>query len=240
RIVPNSNFHTITSSAPGELIVIDPVGPLPCTTKGNRFILTVVDHFSKLAFAKPVQHKTAQNVFSFITETVLKDFPNAKQFLSDNGLEFKASEVIENHKTLGIKWKFGSPYHPQTQGAVERFNHTIVHKIKKLANFKLHQWDLHVSPAVQAYHWSFHQAIDCSPFELFSKYIPVFKTDEGLLSQQFSPQIATHLLEARREAIRKNYEDEFSGMVTAKIKFKEGDKVLKYVSSPNLTKLEPQ
>ncbi|KAI5177600.1 hypothetical protein PAEPH01_2490 [Pancytospora epiphaga] len=61
RIVPNSNFHTITSSVPDELIVIDTVGPLSCTTKGNRFILTAVDHFSKLAFAKPVQHKTCSH-----------------------------------------------------------------------------------------------------------------------------------------------------------------------------------
>ncbi|KAI5179989.1 hypothetical protein PAEPH01_2719, partial [Pancytospora epiphaga] len=91
-----------------------------------------------------------------------------------------------------------------------------------------------------AYNWSFHREIDCSPFELFSKHIPVFKIDEGLSSQQFSPQISTHLLEARRKVICKKYEDEFLGLVTAKIKFKEGGKFLKYVSSQNLTKLEPQ
>ncbi|KAI5173368.1 hypothetical protein PAEPH01_1922 [Pancytospora epiphaga] len=240
KIVPNSNFHTITTSAPGELIVIDTVGPLPCTTKGNKFILTAVDHFSKIAFAKPVQHKTAQNVFLFITETILKVSPNAKHFLSDNGLEFKSSEVIEKLKTLGVRWKFGSPYHPQTQGAVERFNHTIIQKIKKLSNFKPHHWDLHVHPAVQAYNWSFHRAINCSPHEMFSGHIPVFKTDEGLLSQQFTPQITSHYLKTRREAIRGKYENEFSGTVTAKTKFKEGDSVLKYNYAPTLTKLDPQ
>jgi len=50
------------------------------------------------------------------------------KLLSDNGSGFKGS-VLEDYLSMhGIKHIFGKPYHPQTQGKVERFNRTIKQK----------------------------------------------------------------------------------------------------------------
>ncbi|KAI5152821.1 hypothetical protein ENBRE01_3034 [Enteropsectra breve] len=134
-MVMHTNYHKISSTKAGELIVIDTVGPLPNSTNGNRFILTAVDHYTKFAWAMAVPQKSADYVKLFIQTIISPTMDKIDCFLSDNGLEFKSTITQQLTNTLGIKWKFGSPYHLETQGAVERFNGTILKKIRKLSNF---------------------------------------------------------------------------------------------------------
>ncbi len=129
NIIGNTNSQIIRTSEPDEMLVIDLVGPLPRTTRGSRFLITCVDYFSKFPMAEPFQAKSSEEVRDFIINQILPNFPHPiKLFLSDNGLEFKANEILNQLSERNIEWKFGSPYHPQTQGAVERFNDTIIKK----------------------------------------------------------------------------------------------------------------
>jgi len=45
---------------------IDLIGPLPVTAKGNRFIVTLVDYFSKWPEAEALPNKTAKGVAMFL------------------------------------------------------------------------------------------------------------------------------------------------------------------------------
>ena len=47
---------------------IDLIGPLPTTDSGNRYIVTLVDYFSKWPEAAPLPNKTAVGVASFLYE----------------------------------------------------------------------------------------------------------------------------------------------------------------------------
>ena len=47
---------------------IDLIGPLPTTDRGNRYIVTLVDYFSKWPEAAPLPDKTAVGVASFLYE----------------------------------------------------------------------------------------------------------------------------------------------------------------------------
>ncbi|ELQ75880.1 putative Integrase, catalytic core, Ribonuclease H-like, LTR Retrotransposon protein [Trachipleistophora hominis] len=192
RAVANTNFHMLTASTPGELIEIDTVGPLPCTPRGNKFIITAIDHFTKIAWARAVTHKSADCVLRFLTEDVLTIFPDAKNILSDNGLEFKSATTLKVMNEKGIHWKFGSPYHPETQGVIERFNDTIMRKLKKVCNFSHDTWDTAVHLAIDAYNKSFHRAVGCSPFELLHKETPLFSVDAGLVSKKHLKNFRTY------------------------------------------------
>jgi len=48
--------------APWERVAIDITGPHPQSTKGNKFMITVLDHFTKYAFAFPVRSHDAVTV----------------------------------------------------------------------------------------------------------------------------------------------------------------------------------
>ena len=47
---------------------IDLIGPLPTTDRGNRYVVTLVDYFSKWPEAAPLPDKTAVGVASFLYE----------------------------------------------------------------------------------------------------------------------------------------------------------------------------
>ncbi|KAI5151537.1 hypothetical protein ENBRE01_2203 [Enteropsectra breve] len=236
--VSHTNYHRLQSNKAGDLIVIDTVGPLPNSTSGNKFIITAVDHYTKYAWAMAVPQKSAECVKKFIQTRILTSINNINSFLSDNGLEFRSSITQEIANVSGIKWKFGSPYHPETQGAVERFNDTILKKIRKLSNFNHKAWDRVVDTAVEAYNFSYHRAIGSSPHENLNQHRPIFDIDKDLVSSNFKSAIPGSILKSTREDISSEYNKEFSGSTTAPSKFKIGDKVLKYNFSPSLSKID--
>ena len=59
-----------------------------------------------------------------------------KEFLSDNGAEFKNKFINDFCNMYNIKFLHGSPYSPHSQGIIERFNYTIKKDVSKefLAN----------------------------------------------------------------------------------------------------------
>ena len=59
-----------------------------------------------------------------------------RTILSDNGREFIAKLNKKLIKRLGIMKVLALPYHPQTNGQVERFNKTLKSMIKKFCNAK--------------------------------------------------------------------------------------------------------
>lgn len=49
-----------------EQVGIDLIGPLPTTSRGNRFIITLVDYFSKWPEAEAIPNKSAESVAHFL------------------------------------------------------------------------------------------------------------------------------------------------------------------------------
>ena len=49
---------------------IDLIGPLPKTDNGNRYIVTLVDFFSKWPEAAPMQDKSAKSVSLFLHKMI--------------------------------------------------------------------------------------------------------------------------------------------------------------------------
>jgi len=56
--------------APWEKVAIDITGPPPPSVKGNKFMITVLDHFTKYAFAFPVRSHDAITVAKYLVERV--------------------------------------------------------------------------------------------------------------------------------------------------------------------------
>ena len=63
------------------------VGPLPETPRGNKYIITVTDYFSKWPEAAPLQDKTAVGVANFLFSLFCRHgWPET--IISDQGREF--------------------------------------------------------------------------------------------------------------------------------------------------------
>ena len=139
--VRNSESHqlhqprakTIQQRAIGKIAQVDLVDMQAYAglNNGDRYILTYVDLFSKYGAARTLKNKEVKSVIIAVDD-ILSKLPSStlpKVIQSDNGSEF--DKTFENH--LALRWKIktihSSPYSPQTQGAIERFNRTIKSKI---------------------------------------------------------------------------------------------------------------
>ena len=110
---------------PWERISIDICGEFPTSRSGNRYILTVLDLFSRWAESFPIRNHEASTVARVLSEQVFSRFGIPKQILSDRGAEFESTLMRELCQALGIDKLRTTSYKPSTNGAVERFHRTL-------------------------------------------------------------------------------------------------------------------
>jgi len=66
--------------------VVSPISPL--SSKGYRFILTIIDYFSKWAEAIPLREVKTSDVIKFIKNHVVYRFGVPRRIVHDNGPQF--------------------------------------------------------------------------------------------------------------------------------------------------------
>ena len=91
----------------------------------NRNLLIMVDHFSKFGWVVSIPNKKSQTVHDTI-KLWFALHEKLDSLQSDNGTEFVNSTLKTYLEKEGVNHIRGSPYHPQSQGAVEAFNKSIL------------------------------------------------------------------------------------------------------------------
>ena len=120
-----AKLQPIKSTKSFEIIEIDFIGPLPETTNGNKYILSVVDHFSKYAITYATPKQDTQTVIECLTK-LFAEFGVPSKILSDQGRMFVSKTFLDFCALWNAKKITSTSYHPQTQGLVERFNGTVI------------------------------------------------------------------------------------------------------------------
>jgi len=95
--------------------------------RGFKWILTMVDVFSKYIWARPFKNKSAEEVKETFSHIFKERRPIVLQ--TDNGKEFKNTVLADYLHRWGITQVFSKAYTPTTQGMVEQYNQTLKHKI---------------------------------------------------------------------------------------------------------------
>src|SRR5215213_4928821 len=118
-------LNPIKVGQPFERIGLDFVGLLPRTKNGNKYILVASDYLTKWPEAKAMKEATASNTIEFIYKEIICRHGCPEVILTDRGSHFRNQLVEGLCEKFEIKHKLSSPYHPQTNGLVERFNRTL-------------------------------------------------------------------------------------------------------------------
>ncbi len=129
----NNQKRTIPPTDIFERWGVDIVGPLPITREGNRYIVVAMDYFLRWPEAKPLKTANADTVATFLYEEIICRFGASRILQSDRGTHFVNELIQKLTKRFRIKHSLSSPYHPQSNGLVERFNKTLCEGIAKLA-----------------------------------------------------------------------------------------------------------
>ena len=102
----------------------------PTTSNGYEFILVVIDYFTKWVEAASYKVLNSKKVAQFIQINIIYRYGVPHEIISDNGQHYKG-ETEKLLRQFNIQYQKSSPYHPQTNGAVEASNKNIGQILKK-------------------------------------------------------------------------------------------------------------
>ena len=117
--------------APFERIAMDVAGPFPITDNGNKYVLVVMDYFSKWPEVYPIPNQEAKTIANVIVDNWISRFGVPMELHTDQGRNFESVVFQEVCQILGINKTRTTPLHPQSDGMVERFNGTLEEYLAK-------------------------------------------------------------------------------------------------------------
>ncbi|KAL4007477.1 hypothetical protein ACER0C_001329 [Sarotherodon galilaeus] len=150
---------------PFERIGMDVVGPLERSSSGNRYILVICDYATRYPEAFPLRSAKARQVSNCLLQ-LFSRVGIAKEVLTDCGTNFQSKFLQQVYRLLGIKGIKTTPYHPQSDGLVERFNQTLKNMLRKFVTETGSDWDQWLPYLLFAYREVPQASTGFSPFEL--------------------------------------------------------------------------
>lgn len=181
-----TNIRPVISGRPGALLSIDLIDFSNKPSNGYRYILNVMDTFSRKVWLNEIRKKDIKSVIpalNNIIEDIQKDY-KVNIIESDNGPEF-------NIRFPTIKHIQSRPYTPQ-QNPVERANRTvksILNRLMTADNSK--QWQKYLVDVEEAYNSSYNRNLKMSPDEAY----------------QLDPEQQIELQEKQRNIKAKGYKE---------------------------------
>ena len=190
QTIPKANLQPIPAfDEPFSRIIIDCVGPLPKTKSGCQYLLTIMCASTRFPEAIPLRNiKTKTIVKALVKFFTLVGLPKSIQ--SDQGSNFMSGTFQQVMHELGIKQYKSSAYHPESQGALERFHQTLKNMIRSYCFDTEKDWDEGIHLLLFAVRESVQESLGFSPFELVFGHTvrgPLKLMKEKFLSSNDSP-----------------------------------------------------
>ncbi|KAL3983517.1 apoptosis-inducing factor 1 [Sarotherodon galilaeus] len=153
---------------PGEEIVIDFTDMIDSGPGGVRYLLVCVDALTGWPEAWPTKREDAKSVIKCLINHYIPRHGFPKRIRSDNGTHFRNQDLAEVEKMLGVQHKFGTVYHPQSQGKVERMNLNLKNKLAKICAQTGLNWVAALPIALMTIRCSVNQSTGFTPYELLT------------------------------------------------------------------------
>lgn len=151
-----------TIARPWELVSIDIVGPLPRSTSGYCYILSVMDCFSKFVLLFPLRQATASSVVKWLEDYVILIYGAPRQIIVDNGAQFRSSLFRNLMKNYGISINYTANYHPQAN-PVERVHRVVKTMLSSYVSDNQKQWDRYLAKIAFAIRSAKHEVTGVTP-----------------------------------------------------------------------------
>ena len=157
---------TIKAGYPMQIIAVDILGPLPESAVGNSYILVVGDYFTRWMEAYAIRNQEAATVAQKLVDEIFCRFSTPEQLHSDQGSQFESQLISEICKIMNIHKSHTTPYHPQGDGLVERFNRTLLDMLATTSHKHPLDWEEHIRKVCMAYNTNVQATTGYSPFYL--------------------------------------------------------------------------
>jgi len=151
---------------------MDIIGPMTASDRNNKFIITAVDAFSRMGFARACAIPTGEEVVSLLRDEIVYRHGPPKHIITDNGTQFRSEKFKAMVDGLGIQHSTTCEYHPQANGMDEKFNGTLVKIIRNCLQANKRDWDEILPAALLAYNLTPNDSTRISPYTIVYGRLP--------------------------------------------------------------------
>ena len=158
-------LHPMSAKAPFEMISIDFIELEQCHG-GYKYGLVACDHFTRFVQFYATRSKSSKAAADMIFNQFILQYGFPTRIHHDRGGEWNSALWKELHRLSGIKASNTTPYNPQGDGQVERYNRTLLNMLKTLSDKEKKNWRKHLPKLAFAVNSTVSKATGFSPFFL--------------------------------------------------------------------------
>ena len=214
------------------------MGPVTLARKSKaRYISVMSDLFTKYAVTVALQDMTAATLANAIIDEWIMKFGAPDVIHTDQGSNFNSELMHDIRRIFMIEKTKTTPYHPQGNGQVERFNRVIADRLSKYCAEKPQEWDVYLPYITYVYNTTVHRTIGATPYSMIfgreaqypiDLFVPKPPGDPRLKLGEHAEELNERLYEIHREAQltmgteQRRQREYFNRRVHGEL-FKEGD-----------------
>lgn len=231
--------------SPWMSVSVDFITQLPPSDKYTA-ICVFVDRFSKMAlFAPTFNQVDAVGTVDLFFKHVFCLFGLPQDIVSDRGVTFTSKFTQAMLKSLDVKQKLSTAFHPQTDGQTERVNSVLEQYLRCYVNYQQSDWSKLLPIAQFAYNNAKHSSTNTTPFYAVYGYHPRLSVVLPRSNKDHTPadlritnlhelheNMKFHIAQAQEK-----HQEFYNRKVIEGPKFNIGDKV--WLSSSNLKSQRP-
>jgi hypothetical protein len=230
-----------TTEMPFEIISTDLMGPLNCTSNGNKYVMVVVDLATRFIEVGALPTPSTELTIKMLKNQVIFRYGIPKILITDRGTNFTSRTFKDFTREVGIKHQLRTAYNPRANSVTERMNKTLGTTLAMYCHSFPTDWDELLQQKVFAINTSESETMKKSPFELTFARTPILPFDRligrptletDLINKDDIKRIRQMVkgkIEMAQEKNKRIHEERF------KIpQFKVGDKVSLYKPTPQV------
>lgn len=233
---------TSQSTEPFERVSMDLVSYSDISDNNNKYVLTLQDDLTRFVQAYPIPDKEALTVAKQLIY-FCQHYGVPKRFHSDQGTEFMNNVLKQLTKFLGSNHTFNTAYHPQTNGALERFHATLRDHIRMYHSRRLKNWDEIIPFAIMCHNTSVNSSTNYTPQELLFGYkprpfyniktIPDYTACDYLKDLNERLRIARDSALKNLQAMKEKAKNRYDSQIKNFTQYQVGSKVMLRIPNPN-------
>ena len=163
------HIHPFTraSYSPMDIIALDTIGPLPEDTLGNKYIITIIDCFSRIVELVPIKDTTAIPAANALIQWICR-YGIPSQIVSDNGTQYSNELIKTISQLFNIDQHLIQAYSHEENAIVERANKEVGRHIRAIVQDKriLDTWSPMLPLVQRIINSQVHSSIGVSPIQL--------------------------------------------------------------------------
>ena len=228
-------MECIVPTSVSDLYAIDLFGPLPKVARGNKFVLVIVDVFSKFVQVYPVNKPSAGNCLKKL-DIFIQLCGKPKRVLTDHGSQFTSYRWQDEMSRRGVQPIFSTIRHPQSNPS-ERIMRELGRLFRTYCSTNHAGW-LDLLPKINIWlNVVPHESTKITPYYAhfkreFENIFQHLKIPENVSGISFDP-LTDRIIS---ENLQKSANERICRDKTKVWKFKEGDKV--WVRTPKPSDLK--